>query len=872
MGRQAIFKNVGRNVIRGSVVASLLIGGISWLGTGTAWAWGTGLQPSISVGAVTSPVCTTGSAVWTVDLTVTVQNIETGDPAYVTAVTYTSSPSGPVTVVDSGGLASGTVVPAGKSTTTYHPVLDITLPSNTTSASVSVDIAANWGTADPKTYDYTATSSIFTLTCAESPAITLTKTASITSFSAVGTPVTYFYKVKNTGDVTLDPVNVTDPMMGLSAISCPHTSLTVGEVETCTATYTTTQADVSAGSIKNTGTATGYPPVGPPVKATSSVSIPYVPPVVQTIAGNIYECVNGAVSTTLASATGAALSAPTTPPVTGTNTIPATDVAAGTFTMSATAPTGDVFVACGVATPPTIAGGGLSATQPVIVPSGGAGVGNFYVVTDAPAITVLKSSTTTSVDVVGQVVPYDFLVTNIGNVTLTDVTVTDTPVLTTGPTCPESTLAPGASETCTGTWTVTQANLTAGHVTDTAIATGTPPVGPPVNSPPSTVIIPVVQTIAGNIYECVNGAVSTTLASATGAALSAPTTPPVTGTNTIPATDVAAGTFTMSATAPTGDVFVACGVATPPTIAGGGLSATQPVIVPSGGAGVGNFYVVTDAPAITVLKSSTTTSVDVVGQVVPYDFLVTNIGNVTLTDVTVTDTPVLTTGPTCPESTLAPGASETCTGTWTVTQANLTAGHVTDTAIATGTPPVGPPVNSPPSTVTIPVTQTKAGASPGISLTKSASVTTYSAAGTVVTYYYKVTNTGNVLLDPVAVSDPMPGLSAISCPDTSLTPGEVETCTATYTTTSAAVTAGSIKNTGTATGLPPTGPAVTATSSLTIPYLATGPAVSPTATTPSGHLAFTGAPLTRLVEAAMLLMLLGFGLLSIERGYRRRRI
>jgi hypothetical protein len=86
------------------------------------------------------------------------------------------------------------------------------------------------------------------------------------------------------------------------------------------------------------------------------------------------------------------------------------------------------------------------------------------------------------------------------------------------------------------------------------------------------------------------------------------------------------------------------------------------------------------------------------------------------------------------------------------------------------------------------------------------------------------------------------------------------------------VTAGSIKNTGTATGLPPTGPAVTATSSLTIPYLATGPAVSPTATTPSGHLAFTGAPLTRLVEAAMLLMLLGFGLLSIERGYRRRRI
>ena len=35
--------------------------------------------------------------------------------------------------------------------------------------------------------------------------------------------------------------------------------------ETCTATYTTTQADVDAGGITNTGTATGTPPTGPTV-------------------------------------------------------------------------------------------------------------------------------------------------------------------------------------------------------------------------------------------------------------------------------------------------------------------------------------------------------------------------------------------------------------------------------------------------------------------------------------------------------------------------------------------------------------------------------------------------------------------------------
>ena len=58
-------------------------------------------------------------------------------------------------------------------------------------------------------------------------------------------------------------------MPGLSAITCPDTSLAPAATETCTATYTTTQADVDAGAINNTGTATGTPPSGPNVTATS---------------------------------------------------------------------------------------------------------------------------------------------------------------------------------------------------------------------------------------------------------------------------------------------------------------------------------------------------------------------------------------------------------------------------------------------------------------------------------------------------------------------------------------------------------------------------------------------------------------------------
>ena len=45
-----------------------------------------------------------------------------------------------------------------------------------------------------------------------------------------------------------------------------------------------------------------------------------------------------------------------------------------------------------------------------------------------PALTIVKSSTTALITAVGEVVPYSYLVTNTGNVTLTGLTVTDNKV------------------------------------------------------------------------------------------------------------------------------------------------------------------------------------------------------------------------------------------------------------------------------------------------------------------------------------------------------------------------------------------------------------------------------------------------------------
>ena len=85
--------------------------------------------------------------------------------------------------------------------------------------------------------------------------------------------ISYTYLVKNTGNVTLTTVSVTDPMSGLSTIMCASPTLAPNAQETCTATYTTTQTDVDRGSITNTGTATGTPPTGPAVTATSTVDV-----------------------------------------------------------------------------------------------------------------------------------------------------------------------------------------------------------------------------------------------------------------------------------------------------------------------------------------------------------------------------------------------------------------------------------------------------------------------------------------------------------------------------------------------------------------------------------------------------------------------
>jgi uncharacterized repeat protein (TIGR01451 family) len=110
------------------------------------------------------------------------------------------------------------------------------------------------------------------------PTINLVKSANVQSYAGAGVPITYTYDVTNDGDVALTGVTVTDPMAGLSAIDCGGGTNVIAELGTgssqdCTATYTTTQADATAGSIVNVGTVTGTTPANATVSYNSSLTI-----------------------------------------------------------------------------------------------------------------------------------------------------------------------------------------------------------------------------------------------------------------------------------------------------------------------------------------------------------------------------------------------------------------------------------------------------------------------------------------------------------------------------------------------------------------------------------------------------------------------
>lgn len=208
------------------------------------------------------------------------------------------------------------------------------------------------------------------------------------------------------------------------------------------------------------------------------------------------------------------------------------------------------------------------------------------------------------------------------------------------------------------------------------------------------------------------------------------------------------------------------------------------------------------------------------GDVVTYTFVATNSGGGVLSGVKLADAmPGLSaitvlSWPALPGY-LGAGQSVTARATYTLTAADVDAGALSNTASVTGTSTGG---GNATASATEDITLL---GTPAISLVKTAALgSPVPNSADPVNYTFTVTNTGNVSLSGIAISDQLAGLSTITFgtwPGTpgTLAAGQKVTASATYALGTADIDHGSLVNTATATGTPPAGASVSSTDDVT---------------------------------------------------------
>ncbi|MFD0864053.1 gliding motility-associated C-terminal domain-containing protein [Sungkyunkwania multivorans] len=211
--------------------------------------------------------------------------------------------------------------------------------------------------------------------------------------------------------------------------------------------------------------------------------------------------------------------------------------------------------------------------------------------------------------------------------------------------------------------------------------------------------------------------------------------------------------------------------------------------------------------------------------VIEYDIIVTNTGNVTLTDIEVTDANAdagSIVG--SPIASLDPGQSATVTAQQTIQQSDLDAGYIENSATATGDSPDGTddvsdvsdtdvdgngdpipdnentetddgdgtsdgdPTNDPTVTTLGPPPM------PSLRLVKTAAFDGVGEVGETILYTFTVTNTGNTTVSNLTITDAVIGISNLAVTPSTLAPNEIGIATVSYSLTSTDVSNGTVVN------------------------------------------------------------------------------
>jgi uncharacterized repeat protein (TIGR01451 family) len=504
-------------------------------------------------------------------------------------------------------------------------------------------------------------------------------------------------------------------------------------------------------------------------------------------------------------------------PRAGTASCPATTLAPAAWmtcdsTSSYTVTAADIDANVPVVTTVTIAG-----RRPADVAAGTllTPQASFPVVAAGPALTIVAESAVTPGGhrdqlIRGDIVDYAFTVRNTGNVTMTGITVTGA---RTGPAnCLATTLAAGATTTCiAGTpYVVTQPDVESGQpIVESAQAGGRPPgavadltFGPATATEQmavaadsldlsvAAVVTPASSQFAARAGDLVEFRYTVTNdgdVEVTGIAVN----DSLVGLAQCPGTSLTVGasmicTSQTSYTITQADVDADRAIREPATVTGRRPgapadtaydedAATVRLVVGHGSLGIEVSATVEDR-MVRPADISSTNGKPAVGDGIRYRYLVLNNGNVTMSAITVTD--VRTGVVPCPQATLAVNEMMTCVAPdlYIVTQEDIDSDRIiTTAATANGLEPgATAPFESGPAAVATPVEPP----APAVGAEQTVGWVDTDGDGALgttddVTSTIVVTNSGNVTLHDIYLTGLPVG---VTCPRTTLAPGESMTC------------------------------------------------------------------------------------------------
>ena len=854
------------------------------------------------------PDLTTTKTVYEVNGSTTIPNsVQSGD---VLRYKIVLSNSGLITVtselteaVPSGTLYTG--IGEGWPTDTFKRIVSIN-PSSSVELFFTVTVSASLSGISSITNTVSASlgtcSSCTVSTPVQTPSLKLVKTASALGASpSLGDVVTYTYLITNTGDVTLSNVGITaDTLQTLASTprsqlladfdgdanttmdvgdvyflsgstpsgACANKTLAAGASINCAATYLLTQAAFDDGGISNQATATGSSPgktndvtdvsddaddtdgntaedptespitALPKLKLIKTASDPSDPDSNGVDEGDTITYTYTATNAGNVTLTNAAITENSSD-FTGTGTLPSPAYSSGGSDQDSDTAKDDlavgesvVWTAVYVLTQADVDAGFIENQAKATGSSPGKsddvtdlsdddGTNDsdktkktyFPVANQTLDKSITSKTGTAGAYAVGDVVTYTITQTNTGNVTLNNVVITDDKVTkstTSGKTGSCASVAPSATCVLEGTYTITQTEKDAGTFKNTASVKSTE--------------IPTALEASNTITLAANAkpTLSKTLTSNVDEDKTSTIT--VGDTLTYTVTLLNDGDVTITDTTITDDKVSPSSASCSSVVVNGTcvLTGTYKVTQADVDAGkvvnnaastsknpggdtltreASNTETITQSAAQTLAKvvssKTGTAGAYAVGDVVTYTITQTNTGNVTLNNVVITDDEghgkSTTSGETGSCTSVAPSATCILVGTYTITQTEKDAGTFKNTASVKSTEI--PTALEDSNTITL--AQSAAQTLAKAVTSKTGTAGAY-AVGDVVTYTITQTNTGNVTLNNVVITDDKVTKSTTSgktgsC--ASVAPSATCVLEGTYTITQTEKDAGTFKNT-----------------------------------------------------------------------------